>query len=140
VPGRDGRKMSKSYGNTIELFATDDEVRSQIFSITTDSAAVAAPKDPDSSNLFAILKLFCTPGETAAWADRFRRGGLGYREVKQAVLDAFMKRFGAARARRRELENEPDYVESIMQRGAEQAHTITRPLVRQVREAAGIPN
>ena len=140
VPGRDGRKMSKSYGNTIELFASDDEVRSQIFSITTDSAAVAAPKDPDTSNLFAILKLFCSPEETAAWSDRFRRGGLSYREVKQAVFDAFTKRFGAARARRRELDDKPDYVEGVLQRGAEQARLVTRPLVRQVRDAVGIPN
>jgi tryptophanyl-tRNA synthetase len=140
VPGLDGRKMSKSYGNTIELFAGDDEVRKQIFSITTDSAAVAAPKDPDSSNLFAILKLFCTPAEAAAWAERFRRGGLSYREVKQAVFEAFMKRFGPARARRRELENEPDFVEGILRRGAEQARTVTRVLLRQVREAVGIPN
>jgi len=140
VPGRDGRKMSKSYGNTIELFASDDEVRSQIFSITTDSAPVAAPKDPDQSNLFAILKLFCAPVEAASWADRFRRGGLGYREVKQAILDAFMRRFGAARSRRRELESQPEMVESVLLRGAEQARVVIRPLVREVRAAVGIPN
>ncbi len=140
VPGRDGRKMSKSYGNTIELFAPDIEVRSQIFSITTDSAAVAEPKDPDKSNLFAILKLFCTVEETEAWADRFRRGGLSYREVKQAILDAFMRQFGAARARRRELEQQPEMVEEVLLRGAEQARKLTLPLVKQVRDAVGIPN
>ncbi len=140
VPGRDGRKMSKSYGNTIELFAADAEVRSQIFSITTDSASVAEPKDPDRSNLFAILKLFCSPEETAAWADRFRRGGLSYREVKQAILDAFLRRFGPARARRSELEKQPEMVERVLLRGAEQARALTRPLVSEVRAAVGIPN
>jgi tryptophanyl-tRNA synthetase len=140
VPGRDGRKMSKSYGNTIELFAGGDEVRSQVFSITTDSAPVAAPKDPDTSNLYAILKLFCSADEAGGWAERFRNGGLSYREVKQAILDAFMKRFGAARARRRELEDQPEMVESVLRRGAEQARAITRPLVREIRDAVGIPN
>ncbi len=140
VPGRDGRKMSKSYGNTIELFAQDNEVRNQIFSITTDSASVAEPKDPEKSNLYAILKLFCTPEESEAWADRFRCGGLSYSKVKQAILDAFMQCFGSARARRRELEREPELVETVLRRGAEQARMLTRPLLREVREAVGIPN
>jgi tryptophanyl-tRNA synthetase len=140
VPGLDGRKMSKSYNNTIELFAGDDEVRRQIFSIVTDSARVEDPKDPDNSALYAILKLFCTPGEQAEWADRFRRGGLSYRMVKQAILDHFMETFGPARARRKELESQPDYVEEVMRRGAEKAQTVTLPLVRRVRDAVGIPN
>jgi len=140
VPGRDGRKMSKSYNNTIELFAADDEVRRQIFSIVTDSAKVEEAKDPDQNALYAILKLFCTPDEQAQWAERFRRGGLSYREVKQAIFDHFMRRFGPARARRRELDGRPDYVEEVMRRGAEKARTATVPLVREVRAAAGIPN
>jgi tryptophanyl-tRNA synthetase len=140
VPGRDGRKMSKSYNNTIELFASDDVVRSQIFSIATDSASVAEPKDPEKSNLYAILKLFCTPEVAAEWADRFRRGGLGYREVKQAVFDHFMSRFGAARERRRQLEKEPEYVESVLMRGVEQARKVALPLLHEVRDAVGIPN
>jgi len=140
VPGRDGRKMSKSYNNTIELFADDDEVHRQVFSIVTDSARVEEAKDPDQSALYAVLKLFCTPEEQAHWADRFRRGGLGYREVKQAIYDHFMRKFGAARARRRELDSRPDYVEEVMRKGAEKARTVTLPLVREVRDAAGIPN
>ncbi len=138
VPGRDGRKMSKSYNNTIELFAEDDEVRRQIFSIATDSAAVAEPKDPDKSNLFGVLKLFCTEEATKEWADRFRRGGLSYREVKQAVFDLFMQKFGPARQRRKELEKDQDYIRPILRRGAEQAREAGRPLVRQVRDAVGI--
>jgi tryptophanyl-tRNA synthetase len=140
VPGRDGRKMSKSYNNTIELFADDEEVRRQIWSIVTDSARVEDPKDPDQNALFAILKLFCTPEEAAQWTDRFRRGGLSYREVKQAIFDHFMARFGPARARRRELESQPEYVEEILCSGAEQAHAVIRPLVLQVRDAVGVPN
>jgi tryptophanyl-tRNA synthetase len=139
VPGRDGRKMSKSYNNTIELFASDDDLRRQIFSIVTDSARVEEPKDPDRNALYAILKLFCTHGEQAEWADRFRRGGLSYREVKQAIFDRFMQLFGPARARRKELESQPDYVEEVLRRGAEQARAVALPLMRQVRNAVGIP-
>jgi tryptophanyl-tRNA synthetase len=140
VPGRDGRKMSKSYGNTIELFAPEKELKSQIYSIVTDSATVAEPKDPDKSNLFAILKLFSTAAEQQAWADRFRSGGLGYGEVKKAIFEKFMDRFGAARRRRQELETQPDYVETVLRRGVEQARSVGSPLVRRVREAVGIPN
>ncbi len=140
VPGRDGRKMSKSYSNTIELFASDEELRRQIFSIVTDSATVAEPKDPEKSALYAILKLFCTPDEQAHWADRFRRGGLSYREVKQAIFDHFMKLFGPARERRKELASRPDYVEEILRRGVEQARSVSSPLMRQVRDAVGIPH
>ncbi len=139
VPGRDGRKMSKSYGNTIELFAPDEEVRKQIFSVATDSIPVAEPKDPDNSNLYAILKLFCTPEAAQAWADRFRSGGLSYREVKQALLESFMEKFGPARRRRQELEKEPGYIKEILKRGAARAREIGRPLVEQVRDAVGIP-
>ncbi len=140
VPGRDGRKMSKSYNNTIELFAPEEEVRRQIFSIATDSATVAESKDPDQSNLFAILKLFCTQETQDEWADRFRRGGLGYREVKQAIYDKFMERFESVRRRRAELENEPEYVETVLQAGVENARRAARPLLQAVRDAVGIPN
>jgi tryptophanyl-tRNA synthetase len=140
VPGRDGRKMSKSYGNTIELFAKEEEVRQQIFSIVTDSASVAEAKDPERSVLYAILKLFCDSEAQAYWADRFRSGGLGYREVKQAIFDRFMERFGPMRARRRQLENQPEYVEEILSRGVTQARKTALPLLRKVRAAVGIPN
>jgi tryptophanyl-tRNA synthetase len=140
VPGRDGRKMSKSYNNTIELFAGEEELRRQIWSIVTDSATVAEPKDPDRNALYAILKLFCTPEERAEWADRFRSGGMGYREVKQAIFDHFMRLFGPARSRRKELLSRPDYVAEVLRRGVEQARAIALPLVREVRAAVGIPN
>ena len=97
----------------------------------TDSARVEDAKDPDCSALYAILKLFCTSEEQADWADRFRHGGLSYREVKQAIFDHYMERFGAARARRRELAGRPEYVEEVLRRGAEQARLVTRPLVRE---------
>jgi tryptophanyl-tRNA synthetase len=140
VPGRDGRKMSKSYNNTIELFAAEPEVRRQIMSIVTDSAAVADPKDPERSLVYSILKLFTTPEMQAEWADRFRRGGLGYGEVKKAIFESFMEKFGPARRKRQELEQQPDYIEAVLRRGAEQARQVGLPLMRQVRDAVGIPD
>ena len=140
VPGRDGQKMSKSYNNTIELFAPEDVVKQQIFSIVTDSAALKDPKDPDKSALYAILKLFCSKDQQEYWADRFRSGGLGYREVKQAIFDLYMQTFGPLRARRRELDNQPEYIAEVLRQGAEKARKIAGPLVREVRAAMGIPN
>ncbi len=139
VPGRDGRKMSKSYNNTIELFAGEEDLRRQIWSIVTDSATVAEPKDPDKNALYAILKLFCTRDEQVEWADRFRRGGLGYREIKQAIFDHFMQLFGPARERRQELLSKPDYVEEVLRHGVAQAKAVALPFVRSVRDAVGIP-
>jgi tryptophanyl-tRNA synthetase len=140
VPGRDGRKMSKSYNNTIELFAAEEDIRQQIFSIVTDSAALKDPKNPDTSMLYAILKLFCNDEQQAYWADRFRSGGLGYREVKQAIFDLYMEKFGPMRARRKELDNQPEYIDEILKQGAEKARKIAQPLLRELRAAVGIPN
>jgi tryptophanyl-tRNA synthetase len=140
VPGRDGQKMSKSYNNTVELFASEEELRRQIWSIVTDSSKVAESKNPDKSVIFSILKLFCTRDEQSEWADRFRRGGMGYKEVKQAIFDHFMQLFGSARARREKLQQEPDYVEEVLRQGVERARAVARPLVREVRDAVGICN
>jgi tryptophanyl-tRNA synthetase len=140
IPGRDGRKMSKSYGNTIELFAEEADIRQQIYSIVTDSASVAEPKDPERSILYSILKLFCNNEEQDYWEDRFRSGGLGYREVKEAIFDRYMQTFEPARTRRKELEKLSEYVDEILKRGVEQARKVALPLLREVRDAVGIPH
>ncbi|MDR1727396.1 MAG: tryptophan--tRNA ligase [Acidobacteriota bacterium] len=140
VPGRDGQKMSKSYNNTIELFAPDKVVKKQISSIVTDLAKVEDPKDPDTSTLYAIMKLFCTEEEKLYWADRFRAGGLGYGDAKAAVYDLYMRKFADMRARRRELDEQPEYVDEVLRQGAEKARKVALPLVRDVRAAMGIPN
>ena len=140
VPGRDGRKMSKSYNNAIEMFAPEKEVRQQIFSIMTDSASVADPKDPEDSILYSILKLFCDSDVQAEWADRFRSGGLGYGEVKKEIFSLFMDKFGPARRRRQQLEKEPEYLDAMLKKGVEQARKIAAPLVKEARDIVGIPN
>ena len=140
VPGRDGRKMSKSYNNAIEMFAPEKEVRQQIFSIVTDSAAVEDPKDPENSILYSILKLFCDPDAQAEWENRFRGGGLGYGEVKKEIFSLFMDKFGPARRHRQKLEKEPEYLDEILRNGVDQARKIALPLVKEARAAVGIPN
>ncbi len=140
VPGRDGRKMSKSYNNAIELFAPEREIRQQIYSIVTDSASVGDRKDPETSILYAVLKLFSDDRAREEWADRFRSGGLGYGEVKKEIYRLFMDRFGPARERRRQLETRPEYLDEVLRRGAAEARKISLPLVAQARDAAGILN
>jgi len=140
VPGRDGRKMSKSYNNAIEMFAPEKEVRQQIFSIVTDSAAVEDPKDPEKSILYSILKLFCDSETQADWADRFRSGGLGYGEVKKEIFSLFMDKFGPMRRRRQELEKEPAYLDEILRNGVEQVRKIALPLLKEARDIVGILN
>jgi len=140
IPGRDGRKMSKSYNNTIEMFAPEKEIRQQIFSIVTDSAAVEDPKDPDSSVLYSILKLFCDSERQQYWAERFRSGGLGYGEVKKEIFSLFMDTFAGARKKREELENQPEYLDEILKKGVQRARDTALPIVKQARDAVGILN
>jgi len=90
--------------------------------------------------LYAVLKLFCTEEEREYWRDRFTSGGLGYREVKEAIFDLYMRRFEPVRARRRELESQPEYIAEVLRRGAERARRVAAPLLREVRAAMGIPN
>src|SRR5438874_7901503 len=100
VPGTDGQKMSKSYDNTIEIFAEGKPLKKAVMGIVTDSTPVEAPKDPDQDTVFALYSLFATDEERAALAERYRAGGLGYGEAKGMLLAKIDERFGPARERR----------------------------------------
>lgn len=138
VPGLDGQKMSKSYNNTIEIFGDPNETRARIMRIVTDSKGVADPKDPDRCNVFALYKLFATPEERDAMADRYRAGGLGYGEVKKALHEKFEAHFGPLRARRAELAAHLDYVERVLQQGAARARAEARATLNRARAAMGL--
>src|SRR5437867_754353 len=114
VPGTDGQKMSKSYGNTIEIFAEGKPLRKTVMNIVTDSSTVADPKDPERSNLFALYSLFATDDEKAEMAARYRAGGMGYGVAKEALLDKINTFFGPARERRKQLARDPNYVEDVL--------------------------
>jgi tryptophanyl-tRNA synthetase len=138
VPGTDGRKMSKSYGNTIQLFDEDKPTKKAIMGIVTDSTPVEAPKDPDACNVFALLKLFCDAEELAGVRDRYVTGGTGYGEFKKLLLERFHETFDAARARRRELLGSLDHVHAVLRRGAERAREVGAQVLADVQRACGL--
>ncbi len=138
VPGTDGGKMSKSYGNTIELFVPERVLRKQIMGIVTDSTPVEEPKAPEGSTLFALWSLFADEAERQEMAGRFRAGGLGFGEVKKDLLARMLDYFGPARERREGLEKDPDTVEDVLREGARRARETAGPLLEEVRRASGL--
>ena len=139
VPGTDGQKMSKSYGNTIDLFADDKTLKKQIMGIVTDSTPVEAPKDPEHNSVFLLLKLFLSPSEIEEVAESYRRGGTGYGQYKKRLLEAFHAHFDPARQKRAELVKDLGAVEQILRDGARRATEIAAPVMNEVRRAVGLP-
>jgi tryptophanyl-tRNA synthetase len=137
VPGTDGQKMSKSYNNTIEIFAKGKPLKKAVMGIVTDSTPVEAPKDPDKDTVFALYSLFATDDERAALAERYRAGGMGYGEAKQMLLAKIDAHFAPAREKREQLAADPAAVEKVLQEGAAKARAEARATMKLVREAAG---
>lgn len=138
VPGIDGQKMSKSYGNTIDLFAPDKELKKTIMRIVTDSTPLEEPKNPDTCNVYAFLKLFCTEAELADIRELYTRGGTGYGHFKTTLLDKFHELFDPARAKRAELMENLDHVRGILHAGAAKARTTAREVLERVKHACGV--
>jgi tryptophanyl-tRNA synthetase len=138
VPGVDGQKMSKSYGNTINLFDPPKVVQKQIMSIKTDSTPVEAPKNPESCNVFAIYRLMATSDEIMAMDRRYRAGGMGYGEAKKALFEVVERVLGPARERRAALAADPDFVEEVLRAGAHRARATAQETMEDVRSACGI--
>jgi tryptophanyl-tRNA synthetase len=138
VPGLDGQKMSKSYNNTIDLFAEGKALQKAVMGIVTDSTPVEAPKDPERCNVFALYSLFATAEEKAALAARYRAGGMGYGEAKKMLLEKINVHFGPARERRKQLAAHPDQVEDILRRGAQRARAEAQQTMALVRQAVGM--
>ena len=138
VPGLDGRKMSKSYGNTIEIFEPEASVRKKIMRIVTDSTPVEEAKDPDKCNVFALLKLVASAEELSQWENRYRSGGLGYGEVKKRLAELVIEYFKPFRSRRTELQNNIDYVRQVLADGAARARAVALETLKKAREAVGL--
>jgi tryptophanyl-tRNA synthetase len=138
VPGTDGQKMSKSYGNTIEIFAEGKALKKTVMGIVTDSTTVADPKDPTKCNVFALYSLFATEEEKAAMAARYRAGGMGYGEAKQALLEKIDSYFGPFRQRRKDLAKERGYADDVLRDGARRARAEAQITMGLVREAVGM--
>jgi tryptophanyl-tRNA synthetase len=138
VPGLDGRKMSKSYNNTIEIFEPEKDVQRKIMRIVTDSTGVEEPKDPDKCNVLALLKLLAPKDELADWENRYRSGGMGYGEVKKRLAELVIDYFKPFREKRAELENNIDYVKEVLANGAERARAVAAKTLTDVREVVGV--
>ncbi|PKL29694.1 MAG: tryptophan--tRNA ligase, partial [Spirochaetae bacterium HGW-Spirochaetae-10] len=137
VPGLDGRKMSKSYKNTIDFFATEKDLKKAVSSIVTDSKGVDDVKEPEGP-LYDIYSLFLDEDGRKALADRFRTPGTGYGHIKMDLLKAILEHFGEARERRATLEKDPDTVRDILAAGAKKARAVAAPLLDDVRKATGL--
>jgi tryptophanyl-tRNA synthetase len=138
VIGLDGRKMSKSYDNTIELFAGEKALRKKVMGIVTDSTPVEAPKDPGNSAIVALYRLFASKDAVEDMERRFRAGGTGYGDFKKELFGAMWTYFEPMRRRRAELEADPGYVERVLAEGAEKANALAEKTVREVRQAVGL--
>ncbi len=137
VPGLDGQKMSKSYGNTIDIFGPEKPIRKRIMSLVTDSTPVEDPKPKDGA-LYHLLKIFA-PAEERPWVEAaFDNGGVGYGEMKKKLFEYFLATFSDARARYDELMADPAEVERILLAGAARARETVAPLMDDVRSAVGI--
>jgi tryptophanyl-tRNA synthetase len=138
IPGTDGAKMSKSYGNTIEIFAEEKALRKKIMGIVTDSTPVESPKDPDGNTIYQLYKLFASDGEAAAMAEKFRAGGTGYGDFKKELFATVWEYFAPMRARRAELEADPAGVEDVLRRGANYANQLAETVMTRVEKAVGL--
>ncbi len=137
IPGLDGQKMSKSYGNTINIFSERNELKKRVMSIVTDSTPVEAPKNPDTCNVFSLYKLFAAPDAVQQMAERYRRGGMGYGEVKSELVDLIWNYFTPYRDRRAELAADRAQVRRILLQGADKARYHANRTLQKVRKKVG---
>ena len=138
VPGLDGQKMSKSYGNTIDLFAEDNALRKQVMRIVTDPTPVEEPKNPDLCNVYKIYRLFLDKQQDAVLRQRYLAGGLAYGEVKQELFETVRNYFAAHAARRRELLADQDGLRRILAQGAAKARHAGAKTLQKVRKKTGL--
>ena len=138
VPGTDGRKMSKSYGNVIPLFATYEEIKKAVMSIPTDSKGVDEPKNPEENHIFNIHKLLLNEAEKADLASRYMKGGLGYKEAKEGLIQALESFIKPMRERREHLAGDLETVFDILKEGGKRASMRAEKKMKEIRKAVGV--
>jgi tryptophanyl-tRNA synthetase len=138
VPGVDGEKMSKSYGNTIEIFGSEKVLRKKVMSIKMDSRTPGEPKPDADQNLAVQLLKVIDPDTGRDYTERLREGGLGYGDLKKKLFEAYWEHFAEARARRTELEGHLDHVHQILADGATKARATAREVLNRARRACGL--
>ncbi len=137
LPGLDGRKMSKSYNNTIPLWLDEKSLKKSILGIVTNSLAPGAPKNPDDSNIFTVYQAFATTQEAAAMRNAFHKG-IAWGDAKQALFERINAELGEARERYNALIGRPQHIEEILQHGGNKARGLAAPFLRRLREAVGL--
>ena len=138
IPGIDGQKMSKSYGNTINIFDDEQTLKKKIMKIVTDSTPVEDPKDPDSCNLFSLYKLFAADDMLSDMKEKYLKGGTGYGQVKKELLELLIEYFKPYRENRKQFENDHGEVYSILKRGADKARSVASVTLKRAKDAVGI--
>jgi tryptophanyl-tRNA synthetase len=138
VPGTDGRKMSKSYNNTIGIFDEGKELKDKVMSIQTDSTPLEDPKDPDTCNVYALIKLFASKEQSADIASKYRKGGYGYGHAKKELLSLIDDYFREARERRKALASDIDGLHKVLRDGGEKARERAEQVMTPIRKATGI--
>lgn len=138
VPGIDGRKMSKSYGNTIPLFGTDEQIRKAVMSIVTDSKSPSESKDPEQCNIFAMHKLFLKGEELNNLRQRYLDGGLGYKESKDMLYEEILSVIRPMREKREYFENHIDEVKNILKKGGEKVKESVTEKMKIIRNNVGV--
>ena len=138
VPGTDGEKMSKSYGNAIEIFEDPKKMKKQVMRIDTDSRPMEDPKDPDTDHLYQLFSLFAEDADREAMAAMYRKGGFGYGDIKKAMDEAADSYFAEARDKRAELESTPDKVKEILGDGAAAARKKAGEVLLRAQIACGL--
>src|ERR1700693_1846210 len=138
VPGIDGQKMSKSYGNTIDIFGDEKETLRRVMSIVTDSKPVETPKDPSTSTIFQLYSLAASKNETEEMRERFQKGGTGYGDFKKELFEKLWDYFAPMRKRREEILADKSYIDNVLARGAKRANEIADQFMKLVRSAVGL--
>jgi len=139
VPGTDGEKMSKSYGNTIEIFGDEKALRKKVMGIKMDSRTPQEPKpDADQNLAIQLLKLVAPPEVAKDHEERLRAGGFGYGDLKKALFEHYWNYFAAARTKRAELVANPEYVNQVLRNGASKARSLAQKVLKRARVAAGL--
>jgi tryptophanyl-tRNA synthetase len=138
IPGVDGQKMSKSYGNTLEIFSSKGQLKKKVMRIVTDSTPVEEPKDPEKCNVYKIIQLFLNNAEQKELKARYRAGGMGYGEVKKELLARMWEYFAPYREKREQLAKDMGYIHEVMKKGQEKARAIATVTLDDVRNKVGL--
>ncbi len=138
VLGTDGQKMSKSYKNTIPLFASDEEIKEAVLKIPTDSKGIDDPKDTENDTVFMLHTLFTEGPEFEDIRERYESGGIGYKESKDILIKNISKTIEPLREKRKELEQKPDYIRQVLEDGGKRAKELIREKIEDVRKQVGV--